>query len=69
MLLAHGLVMNGGVEHAVECLTPEEFAATKEGYRYFELPDVAALLDVLRVPACPTAKSQGRRHWILATVH
>jgi hypothetical protein len=27
--------MNGGVLHAVECLSPEELADAKVGYRYF----------------------------------
>ena len=46
MILAHGLVMNGGVIHAIECLTADQLAAAKAGYRYFDLADVDALLDV-----------------------
>jgi hypothetical protein len=46
MILAHGLVMNGGVEHAIESLTSEQLAAAKEAYRYFGLADVDAFFDV-----------------------
>jgi Domain of unknown function (DUF4375) len=44
MLLAHGLVMNGGVLHAVESLDEDQLVAAKEGFRYLGLPDVASLL-------------------------
>ncbi len=44
LLLAHGLVMNGGVLHAVECMTAEELFDAEAGYRFFELDGVASLL-------------------------
>jgi hypothetical protein len=44
LLLFHGLAMNGGVLHAVECLQPRELAAAKSGYRYFGFHDVAELI-------------------------
>jgi hypothetical protein len=44
LLQSHGLAMNGGVIHAVECLTTEELADAKAGYRFYELHDVASLL-------------------------
>ena len=44
LLCAHGLIMNGGVHHALECLQPRELAAAIDGYAYFGLDDVAALL-------------------------
>ena len=44
LLHAHGLVMNGGMLHAVECMTDDEDSDTKAGYRYFGLGDVASLL-------------------------
>ncbi|MEM8548203.1 MAG: hypothetical protein AAGF46_08585 [Pseudomonadota bacterium] len=44
MLLAHGLIMNGGVHHAVECLTPEETANAIEGFRYFGLSAIGDIL-------------------------
>jgi hypothetical protein len=44
LLLAHGLTMNGGVLHAVECLTAAEMSAAQSGYRFFGLDAVADLL-------------------------
>ena len=44
LLLAHGLVMNGGVEHALEVLSPAELEAAIAGFRYFTLDAVADLL-------------------------
>jgi len=48
MLMAHGLAMNGGVLHAVECLTATELSDAEDGYRYFGLDDVAALMSRAR---------------------
>ncbi len=44
LLTAHGLTMNGGVLHAVECLTPSEMSEAQSGYRFFGLEAVADLL-------------------------
>ena len=44
LLTAHGLTMNGGVLHAVECLTSAERSAAQSGYRFFGLDAVADLL-------------------------
>jgi len=41
LLLAHGLVMNGGVHHALECMEPTELVAAIDGYSFFGLHDVA----------------------------
>lgn len=35
VLLAHGLVMNGGVLHCIELLSEEELREAIVGYRYF----------------------------------
>jgi hypothetical protein len=45
VLEAHGLVMNGGVVHAVECLGPERLSRCCAGYVYFGLAEIAALLE------------------------
>lgn len=45
LLLAHGMVMNGGVGHALEVLSLDELAAAARGYRFFGLNDVATLLE------------------------
>jgi hypothetical protein len=44
MLLAHGLVMNGGVLDAVEIMNESQLAAAMSGYRFFGFDQVAALL-------------------------
>jgi hypothetical protein len=48
LLYAHGLAMNGGVLHAVECMTAEELSDAEAGYRYYGLNDVATLLSHAR---------------------
>ena len=44
LLRAHGLAMNGGVLHAVECLTAEELTNAEAGYRFYGFAEVASLL-------------------------
>ena len=44
MIGAHGLAMNGGVLHAVECLAPEQLSDACSGYAYFGLQAIASLL-------------------------
>lgn len=44
LLRAHGLVMNGGVLHAIECMTARALSDAEAGYRYYGLQDVASLL-------------------------
>ncbi|UOV04004.1 hypothetical protein MUU75_12650 [Pseudoxanthomonas mexicana] len=41
LLLAHGLVANGGVVHAFECLSQAELSAAVEGFSYFGLTGAA----------------------------
>ena len=48
LLYAHGLAMNGGVLHAVECLTADELSDAEAGYRFFGLDDIASLLSRAR---------------------
>jgi hypothetical protein len=45
-LAAHGLVMNGGVHHAIDVLSPAELHAAVEGFRFFSLSNVAELLEL-----------------------
>ena len=39
------MVMNGGVDHAFEVLSKEQYAAAVQGFRYFGLYDAAAVLE------------------------
>lgn len=48
LLRAHGCIMNGGVFHVVECLSPEELEAAKAGYLYFGFDHAPGLLDLAR---------------------
>jgi hypothetical protein len=45
LLLVHGLIMNGGVEHALQAVTSTELCAAIKGFRYFGLNDVASFLE------------------------
>lgn len=45
LLLAHGLIMNGGVLHACSSLQPAEWHAAMSGYRFFGFEDIATLLE------------------------
>ena len=44
MLTFHGLVMNMGTLHAIECLNDEQVAASRAGYRYFGLKNIAGVI-------------------------
>jgi hypothetical protein len=44
MIAAHGLVMNGGVLHAIEVLEERAFIDAQSGYKYFEFNEIANLL-------------------------
>ena|SRR5260370_18852669 len=48
LLRAHGLVMNGGVLHAVECLTASELSDAESGYLFYGLDAAASLLSRAR---------------------
>ncbi len=44
MLSAHGLIMNGGVLHAIECLTASEMCDAEAGYGFYGFDAVPPLL-------------------------
>lgn len=44
MLTFHGLVMNIGALHGIECLTEEQVAASRAGYRYFGFGNIAGVI-------------------------
>ncbi len=48
LLRAHGLAMNGGVLHAVECLSSSELSDAESGYRFFGFDSVADLVSRAR---------------------
>ncbi len=38
VIMAHSLIMNGGVGHALECLDDDELKSASDGYAYLGLP-------------------------------
>ena len=48
LLIAHGLINNGGVTHVIEVLSEDEVMAAIEGFRFFDLDAAAILLDEVR---------------------
>ena len=48
LLAVHGMFMNGGVDHALEVLSEDEYEAGIQGFRYFGLPAVASVLEAAR---------------------
>lgn len=54
LLTFHGLVMNAGVLYAIDCLSPHELDAARQGYRYFGFANVAGVIG-----AGQAAKAQG----------
>jgi hypothetical protein len=39
------MIMSGGLDHALNVLTPEDFASAASGFRYLQLSDVAELVE------------------------
>ena len=48
LLLIHGMAMNGGLDHALEALSKEEFTKGIEEDRFFGLSNVASILEKMR---------------------
>lgn len=46
MLGFHSVTMNGGMLHSIECWSPEDLEAVKDGYRYFGIGAIAELISV-----------------------
>lgn len=44
ILAVHGMIMNGGVGHALEVCEPREIAAAVAGFRFLCMPEVAEFL-------------------------
>ena len=41
LISVHGLIMNGGVHHALECVEPSVLLAAADGYAFFGFDEVA----------------------------
>jgi hypothetical protein len=44
-LRLHNMIMSGGLDHALDVLTPQDFASAASGFRYLQLSDVAELVE------------------------
>lgn len=49
LLRMHGMIMSGGIEHALAALSPQQFKAGVEGYRYFGLLGAAIVMEQARI--------------------
>jgi hypothetical protein len=61
MLGFHSGAMNGGLLHSIECWSPEDMDAVKDGYRYFGLGAISELIS-----AAQASLQQGTNEEILA---
>jgi hypothetical protein len=52
LLFAHGLIVNGGMDHLVEAAQPHEIAAATRAFRFLGLDRVAELLDEVTSNRC-----------------
>jgi hypothetical protein len=46
LLVFHGAAMNGGIDHAIECLTAKEVDEAAKGYCYFGFGRVAEMVSL-----------------------
>lgn len=44
-LRLHNMIMSGGLDHALDVLAPDDFAAAASGFRYLQLSDAAELAE------------------------
>jgi hypothetical protein len=44
-LRLHNMIMSGGLDHAIDILTSDEFTSAAGGFRYLQLTDVAELVE------------------------
>jgi hypothetical protein len=61
VLLAHGLVMNGGVVHALECLSHAQLVAAIAGFKYFGLTTAAHVFE--QAPDASAEERLNRLYW------
>ena len=63
LLLAHGFAINGGVVHALECLSQSELAAAVAGFNYFGLAGAAHVFQQLPDDTVETEERLNRLYW------
>ena len=63
LLRAHGLAMNGGAVHAMECLSQAELAAAIAGFKYFGLAAAAHVFEQAPDDSEETEERLNRMYW------
>lgn len=63
LLMAHGLIMNGGVVHALECMNQSETYAAIAGFEFFGLTKAANVLRQLPDDTEETEERLNRMYW------
>jgi len=63
LLIAHGLVMNGGVQHAIECMSTEELGDSIAGFKYFGFLAAANALSQLPSNMEDSEESLNSAYW------
>lgn len=64
LLQVHGVIMNGGVLHAIEVFSDEELDRARDGFRFFGLDEVSTLINEARrtVPRHRIAQGEYEEH-------
>lgn len=63
LLLAHGLIMNGGLVHALDSLTQSEIASAIAGFEYFVFTAASAALKQLHDDSDDVEERLSRMYW------
>ena len=63
LLMAHGLVMNGGVEHAIDCMSSDELSDSIAGFKYFGFFAAADLLSLPLSNMVDSEESLNSAYW------
>ncbi|MDH5821965.1 hypothetical protein QFW77_03015, partial [Luteimonas sp. RD2P54] len=64
LLLAHGLAMNGGVVHALECLSQPEVDSAVAGFNYFGLAEAARVFQQPPDDTDETEERLNQLYWV-----
>jgi hypothetical protein len=65
LLVVHGMVMNGGVDHALDVLDSTEIMAGVVGFRYYGFHEVADLLEDVAPGANSDFQEVNEAYWEL----
>ena len=63
LLVAHGLIMNGGVVYALDCLGASELTDAIEGFKYFGLSEASAAISQVPDDSEETEEQLNQMYW------